>query len=127
QPLLNFRPSTDDYNLDNTAENRNGRNPDGGHRGNYYCEIKYNVVDDDNATSVLDKTININVVQLNDIPRERFGTDKTGTINIVDAKKFLVLGLEDYPVIMYIDPTDVENDDFDVKVVACGRKGTFYF
>jgi len=128
--ILQFRPALDDFNLDNPSEQRS-QPTEGGHKGAYFCTIEYEVIDQDGGVSQNTKTIHINVMQKNDIPREKIVRPQDNNNNaLFDVNNFVVnqvIGFEDGAVIFKLDAYDVEGDDFNVKIFDCeDGKGTFY-
>jgi hypothetical protein len=130
QPILSFRPFLDDFNVDNPNENHNQPTA-GGHKGDYYCTIEYNVIDNYGAISS-SKVIYITVMQINDLPRENvFRPNSDSNSNVqVDFNNMLVdqiIGFENLGTVFYLNAYDVEGDDFSVKIFNCDpTKGSFY-
>jgi hypothetical protein len=119
--MLTFAPARNDWNVPSAETHVNDVS---GQESDYYCKLTYAVVDcegfaSDDPEGREAKEITIQVLQVNDQP--------TDTVLQDESQSATLIGYEDSNLFIRFDASDVEDDDFTLKVVSCnGANGTYY-
>eukprot|EP01129_Flabellula_baltica_P008308 TRINITY_DN328_c0_g1_i1.p1 TRINITY_DN328_c0_g1~~TRINITY_DN328_c0_g1_i1.p1 ORF type:complete len:2552 (-),score=636.12 TRINITY_DN328_c0_g1_i1:69-7724(-) len=123
---LSFQPVVNDWNLpgsEGRVPTQSG-NPDREH----YCTFTYAVVDSEGSRSE-EKTISIDITQVNDQPIEEFNLPEIsaeGYYSVASAITKELYAAQNGFIRLYFNASDVEGDDFIASMYSCGTRGSFY-